>query len=202
MFQRGCPSSPKDPVHTTLLRAMVTIGNSVLLKYNLEAAVTIPDYLLVDGPDGHKYLRMRPSSLPIVQLLTGSKHPHRCSLVHFEPFHKLIELRNEQMDRYAMGNEEEDQGDQLFESQAIRRTSSRKKIQNLPDFVNIHIGNTVVPVLVQGDFQRPKALDFMVKLDANLLTTIIDHVRANVEELESWRQTERPKKRAKAKASK
>ena len=177
---------------------MVSIGSKVTLKYNLEPAVTIPDYLLVDGPDGHKYLRLRASSLPIVQLLTGAKTPANASLTYYEPFQKLIQLRNEQMDQYAHGNQEEGQREQLFEAEGAPKSTGHR-LQNLPDFVNIHVGNTVVPVLIHGDMRRPKAADFTVKLDANLLNCIVDHIRANVEMLEAHLDTARAKKKAKTK---
>ena len=117
--------------------------SQVILKYQNEPFVTIPEYLIHKGADGQKYLQMRASSLPIVQFLTGAKNLSRASLTFYEPFQKLVEKRNEQLDRHhAMGGQEDQgDGDNLFEDQD-RPKASRRKIQNLPETVNIYVGNT------------------------------------------------------------
>ncbi|CAJ1451473.1 unnamed protein product [Effrenium voratum] len=177
---------------------MVTVDSQVILKYQNEPFVTIPEYLIHKGADGQKYLQMRASSLPIVQFLTGAKNPSRASLTFYEPFQKLVEKRNEQLDRHhAMGGQEDQgDGDNLFEDQD-RPKASRRKIQNLPETVNIYVGNTTVPCLIPPDKSRPKAADIAVPLDSNILCAIVDHIRANVAALQAHMESGPKRKRAK-----
>lgn len=177
---------------------MVTIDSHVVVKYMNEPFVTIPQYLIVEGSAGQKYLKMRASSLPIVQLLTGAKNPARASLTFYQPFQKLVEKRNEAMDRHATGDE--DQGDMadLFENhdeEGQGRSNRRHRLQNLPETVNIYVGNTIVPCLIPQEGKRPKAADLAVPLDSNTIAAIIDHVRASAEDLEM--HMKQPRKKAK-----
>ena len=195
---RGFQAQAKSSTCPFSTEAMVTIDKHWIVKYQNEPFVTIPEYLFETGPNGQKFLKMRASSLPIVQLLTGAKNPSRASLTFYEPFQKLVEKRNEQLDRHAaMGEREnQDDGEDLFEDQAAVKKNSRK-IRNLPETVNINVGNQMVPCLIPPDKSRPKAADLAVPFDSQIICCIVDHIRSNVAALETHMESGPKRKRTK-----
>ena len=56
--------------------AMVEISYAMQISYQDEKAIVIPPELVVDGPDGTKFLRIRSTALPIVQLICGYVQIH------------------------------------------------------------------------------------------------------------------------------
>ena len=55
---------------------MVEISYAMQISYQDEKAIVIPPELVVDGPDGTKFLRIRSTALPIVQLICGYVQIH------------------------------------------------------------------------------------------------------------------------------
>ena len=60
--------------------AMVEISYAMQISYQDEKAIVIPPELVVDGPDGTKFLRIRSTALPIVQLICGYVQIHNMFL--------------------------------------------------------------------------------------------------------------------------
>ena len=56
--------------------AMVEISYAMQISYQDEKAIVIPPELVVDGPDGTKFLKIRSTALPIVQLTCGYVQIH------------------------------------------------------------------------------------------------------------------------------
>ena len=89
----SCQGSFCHPKH---FPAMVSIKTSIQIEYQNEKAVVIPHDLLL-GHEGQQFLKLRPTSYPIIRLLHGHNAPRNASLTQLKPLQDLIEARNQEI---------------------------------------------------------------------------------------------------------
>jgi hypothetical protein len=75
---------------------MVSIKEAIEIQYQDEKPVLIPHSLILNH-EGQKYLKVRPTSQPIICLLHGKQSKRNASLSQLEPLGPLIEARNQEI---------------------------------------------------------------------------------------------------------
>ena len=125
--------------------------------------------------EGQKYLKVRPTSQPIIYLLHGGQPKRNASLSQLEPLGQLIEARNEEIKKVHC----EDPGDgnnNLFDQQEADPPAKKKRIAApSPCVVTITVGDKLVDCLVSG--KRPARSDLAVLLEPDHLDPVICHLR-------------------------
>ena len=154
--------------------AMVSIKEAIEIQYQEEKPVLIPHSLILNH-EGQKYLKVRPTSQPIIYLLHGRQPKRNASLSQLEPLGQLIEARNQEIKKVHC----EDPGDgnnNLFDQQEADPPAKKKRIAApSPCVVTITVGDKLVDCLVSG--KRPARSDLAVLLEPDHLDPVICHLR-------------------------
>ena len=154
---------------------MVSIKEAIEIQYQEEKPVLIPHSLILNH-EGQKYLKVRPTSQPIICLLHGGQPKRNASLSQLEPLGQLIEARNEEIKKVHC----EDPGDgnnNLFDQQEADPPAKKKRIAApSPCVVTITVGDKLVDCLVSGK-RQPARSDLAVLLEPDHLDPVICHLR-------------------------
>ena len=87
---------------------------------------------LILNHEGQKYLKLRPTSQPIICLLYGKQPKRNASLSQLEPLRQLIEARNQEIKK-AQGEDPDDHGNtNLFDQQDPEPPAKKKQMAAPP----------------------------------------------------------------------
>lgn len=149
---------------------MAEICHCVAIAYQQEPKVLIPEDL-VHKKNDKTYIQLRPTSKPIVQLLTGRRCQVNASLSSSATLQNLVKKRNAQFDKPPAAAPE-----QLFEDAPSPKASKKRGPPRASgEDVAILVKDTNVHCLMQG--KRPRATDLTVELEGNQVTAIIQAIR-------------------------
>eukprot|EP00435_Cladocopium_sp_Y103_P043804 s250_g12.t1 len=157
---------------------MVSIKTSIQIEYQDQKPVLIPDDLILHH-EGQKFLKLRPTSQPIIRLLHGSNAQRNASLSQLKPLQDLIEARNKEIKK-VHGEDPNENGDQnLFDQEDAEPVAKKRKFAAPSSFVvTIIVGDKPVDCLVSG--KRPTRSDLAVLLDENHLEPVICHLKPGI----------------------
>ena len=157
---------------------MVEINYAMQISYQDEKAIVIPPELVVDGPDGTKFLRIRSTALPIIQLICGTKVTKNASLASCPALSNLVPMRNSKYDEAR--DPQDPDIDLFFQGPASPKKKPRRRTFQEDQVLTIAVEDKPIEVLMTG--QRPRATDLLVKIDATQLTTVIGYLRQDSHE--------------------
>ena len=172
----SCQGSFCHPKH---FPAMVSIKTSIQIEYQNEKAVVIPHDLLL-GHEGQQFLKLRPTSYPIIRLLHGHNAPRNASLTQLKPLQDLIEARNQEIKKVQGEEDPSGTGNQnLFDQEDAEFVSKKRKYAApISSVVTITVGQKQVDCLASGS--KPTRSDFAVLLDPDHLEPVISHLRSSI----------------------
>ena len=172
----SCQGSSCHPKH---FPAMVSIKTSIQIEYQNEKAVVIPHDLLL-GHEGQQFLKLRPTSYPIIRLLHGHNAPRNASLTQLKPLQDLIEARNQEIKKVQGEEDPSGTGNQnLFDQEDAEFVSKKRKYAApISSVVTITVGQKQVDCLASGS--RPTRSDLAVLLDPDHLEPVISHLRPSI----------------------
>ena len=104
---------------------MVEIIYAMQISYQDEKAIVIPPELVVDGPDDTKFLRIRSTALPIIQLICGTKVTKNASLASCPALSNLVSMRNSKCDE--AGDPQDPDIDLFFQGPASPKKKPRRR---------------------------------------------------------------------------
>ena len=147
---------------------MVEISSRVELKFQDEKPICLPKDLIIQF-DGHQYLKLRPTSFPIVQFIHGGKVAKNASLSSSTTLKGLIQARNDQY----QGNVPQEEGQEaLFDDANGPAAGSKRPLDQL---VQIDCNGTSIDCLMVG--KRPARTDFTFLLEASQVEAIVMAMR-------------------------
>ena len=133
----------------------------------------IPHSLILHH-EGQKYLKVRPTSYPIICLLHGGQPKRNASLSQLEPLRQLIEARNQEIKKVHC-EDPGDHGNSLFDQQEADPPAKKQRIAAPSRVVTITVGDKLVDCLVSG--KRPARYDLAVLLEPDHMDPVICHLR-------------------------
>ena len=152
------------------LLTMVEITTRVQISFQGEKPVTIPQELVFEN-DGQKWLKLRPTAQPIIQLIQGGRIGKNASLSSSSALKSLLDARNTAFLQGRLDSEANN-GENLFEDAAKQ---PKKKQKLVDEIVHLEVGDNTVQCLVYGN--RPTRSDLAILLDPNHLEPVILHFR-------------------------
>ena len=165
------PAAPLYLFHTC---AMVEISSRVELKFQDEKPICLPKDLIIQF-DGHQYLKLRPTSFPIVQFIHGGKVAKNASLSSSTTLKGLIQARDDQY----QGNVPQEEGQEaLFDDANGPAAGSKRPLDQLEEpgtIVQIDCNGTSIDCLMVG--KRPARTDFTFLLEASQVEAIVMAMR-------------------------
>ena len=151
---------------------MAEISHCVAIQYKEEPKVLIPTDM-IHKKNNKTYVQLRPTSNPIVQLLTGRRGQLNASLSSSATLQRLVKKRNAEYDKPPPAAAAPEQ---LFEDAPSPKASKKRGPPNPSgEDVAMAVKDTTVHCLMQG--KRPRATDLTVELEADQLTAIIEAIR-------------------------
>ena len=171
---------------------MAKISSRVEIAYQEEKPVLIPKEHIMDSMD-KQWLKLRPTSQPIVQLLAGSKVAKNSSLSGCKELHAIIAARNQEYDKEPHAADQEGQAAEALFDEPAQKARKRCNSQE-PEEVTIQVQGQVINCLMNG--KRPRATDLTIELDSNQITAIIKDIRAGAVEQSLQQPTRAYTKRA------
>ena len=154
------------------LPTMVEITTRVQISFQGEKPITIPQELVFED-DGHKWLKLRPTSQPIIQLIHGGAIGKNASLSSSNALKSLLDARNTAFLQGPPGLEANN-GENLFEDSA-KQPQKKRKLMDENRIVYLEVGDHKVQCLMFGN--RPTRSDLAILLDPNHLEPLILHFR-------------------------
>ena len=146
------------------LLTMVEITTRVQISFQDEKPVTIPHELLFEH-DGQKWLKLRPTAQPIVQLIHGGRISKNASLSSSNALKSLLDARNTAFLQSPPGLEASN-GENLFEDPP-KQPKKKQKLLDENRIVHLEVGDHKVQCLMFGN--RPTRSDLAILLDPNHL---------------------------------
>ena len=110
---------------------MVSIKEAIEIQYQEEKPVLIPHSLILNH-EGQKYLKVRPTSQPIVCLLYGKQPKRNASLSQLEPLRQLIEARNQEIKKVQSEDPDDHGNNHLFDQQDPEPPAKKKEWLHQP----------------------------------------------------------------------
>ena len=163
---------PKDLPRFAIRATMAEISHCVAIQYKEEPKVLIPTDM-IHKKNNKTYVQLRPTSNPIVQLLTGRRGQLNASLSSSATLQRLVKKRNAEYDKPPPAAAAPEQ---LFEDAPSPKASKKRGPPNPSgEDVAMAVKDTTVHCLMQG--KRPRATDLTVELEADQLTAIIEAIR-------------------------
>eukprot|EP00435_Cladocopium_sp_Y103_P070183 s288_g34.t1 len=153
---------------------MVTINTRVELQFQGGKSITIRKDLIIQF-DGKSYLKLRPTSFPIVQFIHGCKVAKNASLSSSTTLKGLIQARN---DKYKRHEPQEEGQDTLFDDDTEPAPGSKKPfdpLENESTIVEIDCAGTSIECLMVG--KRPARTDFTFLLEPSQVEAIVVAMR-------------------------
>ncbi|CAE7327779.1 bglB [Symbiodinium sp. CCMP2592] len=151
---------------------MVEIRAAIQIKYESERPILIPKDLVKLSKD-KQWLQLRPTSQPIIELLTGQRPDKNASLSGSTAMANLIKKRNQSFDQPATPAE------QLFDApepgSGKKSTRKRSLPDNQEEEVAMDINGSKVTCLMSG--KRPRRCDLTIQLEQHQIETIIKTIR-------------------------
>ena len=153
---------------------MVEINYRVEIQFQDEKPITVPKDPIIQFK-GQTYIKLRPTSLPIVQLIHGGKVAKNASLSSSTTLKQLIKARNE---RYNGQMPPEENQEELFDDQEPVPGSKRpfrplEEEQGIT--LQIDCDGTSIDCLMMG--QRPSRTDFTFLSKANQIEASVKAMR-------------------------
>ena len=155
---------------------MVEINTRVELQFQDEKATTTPKDLIIQF-QGQQYLKLKPTSLPMVQFMHGVKVAKNASLSSSTTLKGLIQARN---DKYK-GQEPQEEGQEaLFDDDNLKEPAagSKRPLDPLGErgtIVQIDCDGTSIDCLMVG--KRPARTDFTFLLEPSQVEAIVMAMR-------------------------
>jgi len=154
--------------------AMVSIKEAIAIHCQEEKPVLTPHSIILHH-EGQKYLKVRPTSQPIICLLHGGQPKRNASLPQLEPLRQLIEARNQEIKKVHC-EDPGNHGNSLLDQQEADPPAKKQRIAApSPSVVTITVGDQLVDCLVSG--KRPARSDLAVLLEPDHLDPVICHLR-------------------------
>ena len=152
---------------------MVEINYRVEIQFQDEKAITVPKDLIIQFK-GHTYIKLRPTSLPMVQLIHGGKVAKNASLSPSTTLKQLIKARN---DMYKGQVPPEENQEELFDDKEPVPGSKKpfRPLEEEGTTLQIDCDGTSIDCLMVG--QRPSRTDFTFLLEANQVEAIVKAMR-------------------------
>ena len=151
---------------------MVEITTRVQISFQDEKPVTIPQELVFEN-DGQKWLKLRPTAQPIIQLIQGGRIGKNASLSSSSALKSLLDARNTAFLQGRPGLEANN-GEDLFEDPA-KQPRKKQKLLHENRIVHLEVADHKVQCLMFGN--RPTRSDLAILLDPNHLEPVILHFR-------------------------
>ena len=135
------------------LLTMVKITTTVQISFQGEKPVTIPQELVFED-DGQKWLKLRPTAQPIIQLIHGGAIGKNASLSSSNALKSLLDARNT---AFLQGppNAEAKNGENLFEDPP-KQPKKKQKIRDENRIVHLEVGDHKVQCLMFGSSTNQK----------------------------------------------
>ena len=154
--------------------AMVSTKEAIAIHCQEEKPVLTPHSIILHH-EGQKYLKVRPTSQPIICLLHGGQPKRNASLPQLEPLRQLIEARNQEIKKVHC-EDPGNHGNSLLDQQEADPPAKKQRIAApSPSVVTITVGDQLVDCLVSG--KRPARSDLAVLLEPGHLGPVICHLR-------------------------
>ena len=162
--------------HPEIVPAMVSIKEAIELQYEEEKQVLIPHTLIVNH-EGQKYLKLRPTSQPIICFLHGEQTKRNASLSQLEPLQQLIEARNQEIKKVQHEDPDEHGDNNLFDRKEGEPPAKKRNVF-APCVVTTTVGDKPMDGLAFG--KRPTRSDLAVLLDPAHLDPVVCHLRPSI----------------------
>ena len=162
---------------------MVDIAEKIVLSYKNVTGALIPDNLILEGLDGRKFMRIRPSH-PIVRKLASAdnvalyKQCKNPSLSQGDCF-AVLRKKQEEALAQAMAVEEKEEDDKDKATfKAEHPPKKKRKLADGPETLQFEVGGAQVEVLKASSY---KDKDLSVLVDSTMLAVIFDFLAKDVE---------------------
>lgn len=169
--------------------ADVRIRPSIDIQCGEGKWIHVPPTLLEEH-QGQQFLRLRPSSHPIVALVTQSTVKQNASFTSSSKLQELLKMRNEaaatRLSQDNDGTEADESKEDMWKDAAPQKesaTESKKRKLEVPSgsyVVEISVAGQVVHILCQGT--RPSKADLLVRLVPEDLSAIFAFLKDDVSE--------------------
>jgi hypothetical protein len=110
---------------------MVSIKEAIEIQYQEEKPVLTPHSLILNH-EGQKYLKLRPTSQPIICLLYGKQPKRNASLSQLEPLGQFIEARNQEIKKVQSEDPDDHGNNHLFDQQDPEPPAKKKEWLHQP----------------------------------------------------------------------
>ena len=163
---------------------MVDISERIVLTYKNVTAAVVPGNLVQLGPDGRKFMRIRPSH-PVVCKLAAAENVDvfkQCKNPSLSQSESFAELRKKQEEALAIALAQENQDEKdtdtpLFKA-AENPPKKKPKLASGPETLELDVGGIQVEVLKPSSY---KDKDLCVLVDSTMLAAIFDFLAKDVE---------------------
>lgn len=170
---------PLDPTENM----KVDIQTVYTISCNDGKAIPVPASLLQEH-GGRQWLKLRPTSQPISQIVFG-KVDKNFSFSNHPGFQEFIAKRNH---LWAKGDQSEEQ---VWEegNENVPKPESKKRKLDEPEVVQVPLGVATIDCLMQG--QRPTKSDVVLPLEASHLEPVFELLQQNPDQLKVRRPYQR-----------
>ena len=182
---------------TASFACMVDISEKIVLSYKNVTGAVVPDSLVQLGPDGRKFMRIRPSH-PIVCKLASADHVDlykQCKNPSLNQGECFALLRKKQEEALEMASAQEEKEEENIDKQLFKAEKPLKKKPKLasgPETLELDVGGIQVEVLKPSSH---KDKDLCVLVDSTMLAATFDFLATDVENCFKDDITKRPYKK-------
>ncbi len=157
-----------------LARTVAIISSRVEIAYQQDKPVLILKEHIMESLD-KQWLKVTPTSQPIVQLLAGSRLAENSSLSACKELHAITQAGNKEFDKEPHAADQEGQAaEALFDEPAPE--TRKRGISREPEQVSIQVQGQAINCLITG--QKPRGTDLTIVLGTSQITAIIKDIRA------------------------